>query len=112
MPFYLHCRQHGTWVQEVLRLDPVQEAAALASWCPERNVPADHPATLLLHGDQDTDVPVEQSRAMAAALLAAGIRRELVELPGRGHGFDADLGAPDVGRAFDQVVRFLVSELA
>lgn len=111
MPFYLHCRQHGTWVQEVLRLDPVRDAAVLDAWCPVRNVPPDHPPTLLLHGEDDDDVPVGESVAMAAALQAAGIRHELVRLPGRGHGFDEDLADPVVAAAVDLAIAFLVDAL-
>jgi acetyl esterase/lipase len=111
MPFYLHCRQHGTWVQEVLRLEPTRDAAALDDWCPVRHVPADHPPVLLLHGDLDDDVPVEQSMAMAAALERAAIQHELIVLHSLGHGFDEDAGDPAVRRALDRVVSFLVDAL-
>jgi dipeptidyl aminopeptidase/acylaminoacyl peptidase len=40
---------------------------------------------LLVHGDADTRVPVEQSRDYAAAARAAGDRCELLELPGVDH---------------------------
>jgi acetyl esterase/lipase len=41
--------------------------------------------TLLVHGDRDDRVPLEQSRRYAAAALAAGERCELLELAGVGH---------------------------
>lgn len=44
---------------------------------------------LLIHGDADTRVPTEQSRMMAAALMAAGRAVELVIVPGAQHGFTA-----------------------
>jgi dipeptidyl aminopeptidase/acylaminoacyl peptidase len=41
--------------------------------------------TLLVHGDADDRVPVEQSRRYARAARAGGDAVELVELPGAGH---------------------------
>lgn len=40
---------------------------------------------LLIHGDKDTVVPVEQSRQMAAALKARNIEHEYVVLPNENH---------------------------
>ena len=40
---------------------------------------------LLIHGRDDTVVPLEQSRIMAEALRQAGKPVELVELPGEDH---------------------------
>ncbi|MFK0297612.1 alpha/beta fold hydrolase [Brevundimonas sp. NPDC090276] len=45
---------------------------------------ADSPL-LLIHGEDDTVVPIEQSRLMAAALRRAGKPVEMVELPGEDH---------------------------
>jgi dipeptidyl aminopeptidase/acylaminoacyl peptidase len=42
---------------------------------------------LLLHGDADTRVTIDQSQLMAEALQAAGRQVELFVLPGAGHGF-------------------------
>jgi fermentation-respiration switch protein FrsA (DUF1100 family) len=42
---------------------------------------------LLVHGLQDTLVPVSQAKAMAAALSAAGVRNQLILVPG-GHALD------------------------
>jgi dienelactone hydrolase/catechol 2,3-dioxygenase-like lactoylglutathione lyase family enzyme len=47
-------------------------------------------SVLLVHGDADENVPVEQSRAMAEALRALGKPVELQIMPGAGHFFDAD----------------------
>jgi dipeptidyl aminopeptidase/acylaminoacyl peptidase len=40
---------------------------------------------LLIHGRDDTVVPIEQSRVMAEALRRAGKPVEFVELPGEDH---------------------------
>ena len=55
---------------------------------PVRNVTADYPPTLLLHGTADTDVPYEQSTMMAAELKTHGVVHQLITLPKGEHGFD------------------------
>ena len=45
-----------------------REAEKFHPFMPLVNVTAEYPPTLLIHGDQDTDVPHEQSVLMAAAL--------------------------------------------
>ena len=105
--FYLYCRQTGTWPREVSGFDPAKERGRIEALCPERRATAAYPPTLLLHGDADTDVPHEQSIAMAHALRAAGVANELLILKGYGHVFDDHFDQPDVVRAFDTVLRFL-----
>lgn len=53
---------------------------------------------LLVHGDEDTDVPVQQSRDYAALAAGAGDEIELVELAGCGHDEHLDPGS-DAWRA-------------
>jgi dipeptidyl aminopeptidase/acylaminoacyl peptidase len=106
--FYLYCRQQGLWPQEVGGHDPDREAAWFRPYCPLHNISADYPPVLLLHGDQDSDVPVEQSIQMAAALQAQGVEHELRVLPGQPHGFDGQgPGDPVVAAAFEAVLAFL-----
>ena len=70
----------------------VRDRAALAQKASALHwVSADDPPFLILHGDADPQVPLEQSRRLDAALRAAGVRSELHVLPGAGHG----------GKAFD-----------
>jgi len=54
-------RQNGLWPKEVAGFDPDKEPRAFDRFCPIRNVTKDYPPTLLLHGDNDTDVPHQQS---------------------------------------------------
>src|SRR5689334_497887 len=108
--FYLYCRQHGLWPLEVTGHDPDTEPHAFDPFCPVRNVTADYPPTLLLHGDHDTDVPYEQSVLMAGALQQHQIEHELITVANGGHGFDgANGGLQDPANAarFAQVVAFL-----
>lgn len=51
------------------------------------HVTADTVPMLLLHGTVDDTVPIEQSRAMRDAMVAANVPVGLMELPGQGHGF-------------------------
>jgi acetyl esterase/lipase len=50
--------------------------------------------TLLIHGENDPLVPVSQSIELAQALTAAGVRNELVILPGAGHDLNFPVATP------------------
>ena len=111
--FYLFCRQQGLWPQEVAGRDPFKEPKAFDPFCPTRNVTADYPPTLLLHGDQDTDVPFAQSEQMAVELKRHGVEHELIRIPGGGHGFDSRMAKdPQVAEVFERLIVFLKKKLA
>jgi acetyl esterase/lipase len=57
---------------------------------PLSHVDAGDPPFLIIHGDADDVVPVEQSRALSAALKAAGVSCDYIEVPGGGHGSFVD----------------------
>jgi acetyl esterase/lipase len=84
--YYLYLRQNGLWTREVAGADPEREPGKLDPYCPVRNVTADYPPTLLVHGTVDTDVPYDQSEAMARELARHKVMHELVTVPGAGHG--------------------------
>jgi acetyl esterase/lipase len=84
--FYLYLRQNGLWTKEVTGFDPQTERRKLDPYCPVRNVTADYPPTLLIHGTEDTDVPYELSAAMAKELDRRKVDHELVTVRGAGHG--------------------------
>ena len=48
-------------------------------------VNAKYPPTLIIHGDSDTVVPVQQAHAMDGALAQAGVEHELEVIRGGGH---------------------------
>lgn len=106
--FYLHCRQQGLWVPEVTGLDAQRDASALEHWCPLRDLGADFPPTVLVHGQEDTDVPHEQSALLVAALARAGVQHHFLSLPGTGHGF-AGAYREDAAAAEREVVDFLLA---
>ena len=85
--FYLYCRHSGDWPQEVSGWDPKTEAAKYTPYLPVKNVTADYPPTMLIHGTVDTDVPYDQSLQMAAELKKHGVEHQLVSLEGAEHGF-------------------------
>jgi acetyl esterase/lipase len=110
--FYRYCRQNGLWPKEVTGYDPEEEPEAFDPFCPIRNVTARYPPTMLLHGDMDTDVPHEQSAAMARRLEDAGVEHRLITMTGMGHGFDdVGLADPVVADALNRVLAFLRQHL-
>ena len=54
---------------------------------PITHVTPDDPPTLLIHGDADELVPLQQSQRMTEALKKAGVEAKLVIKPGAGHGW-------------------------
>ncbi len=54
---------------------------------PIHHVSADDPPTLMLHGDEDPLVPLQQSKVMREKLREAGVPVELVVKKGAGHGW-------------------------
>jgi acetyl esterase/lipase len=60
----------------------------------------DDPPFLIVHGDQDTTVPVGQSRILHEALKAAGVDSTLVVIPGAGHG--QGIGTPEMLRRCEE----------
>lgn len=59
----------------------------LAKASPVNYINSKSTETLLVHGDADTMVPLQQSLVLAQALQAAGVKHELVVIPGGEHGF-------------------------
>ncbi len=58
----------------------------LVSASPLTYLTPDDPPILILHGDQDPTVPVEQSQLLHERYQAAGLESELHILQGAGHG--------------------------
>ena len=65
--------------------NPRSDAALLHGLSPLHQMARVLAPTLLVHGEQDTNVPVGESIRAHQALLAAGVRTELMLLPGEGH---------------------------
>jgi dipeptidyl aminopeptidase/acylaminoacyl peptidase len=65
--------------------DPRTDPAMLSALSPLVRFTADMAPTLLLHGEQDTNVPVGESRRAYERLLAVGATASMLLLPGQGH---------------------------
>ena len=65
--------------------DPVADAALLRDLSPLHRMDRALAPTLLVHGEQDTNVPVGESVRAYQALRSAGVPTELFLLPGEGH---------------------------
>jgi len=78
-------RGHVGSDQRRAALDFAPERAG--EFSPITYVSADDPPVLLVHGDQDRNVPVENSRRLYAALSEAKVEAELRVLSGADHGF-------------------------
>jgi len=75
---------------------------------PVTHASGDDPPTLIIHGDADKLVPIQQAQVLVEKLKAAGVEAKLVTKPGAAHGwpeqakdmvtiadwFDAHLGKP------------------
>jgi len=106
--FYLYCRQNGLWPEQVAGKDPFKNRKWFRQYEAIFNISDSYPPTVLLHGEQDTDVPFQQSEAMAAELEKNGRPFLFIRDPGWGHGFDrAGLDDPLVGAAFKSILDFL-----
>ncbi len=110
--FYLYCRQQGLWPFKIAGVDPTLDPGFFAAFEPHGQVSSAYPPTLLLHGDQDSDVPFEQSARMAAQLKRHGVEHELVRIRGGGHGFDMARSESQVVNALDRVSAFLRAKLS
>ncbi len=84
--FYQFCRQQGLWPKAVSGWDPHRQPEKFHPYMPVRNVTAEYPPTLLIHGGEDTDVPYQQSVMMAEQLEKHGVEHELITIPGGEHG--------------------------
>jgi len=77
----------ATFVEQLLG-GPIEEKTALAEKAsPVAYISGDEPPFLIMHGDEDTLVPLEQSRLLYDALSAAGVPASLYVVKGAGHGF-------------------------
>ncbi len=68
-------------------------------------VTSDDPPFLIVHGEEDNTVPINQSELLHEALKEAGVEVEFVRVKGAGHGFrgDTDPSPDEIDR---MVVRF------
>jgi pimeloyl-ACP methyl ester carboxylesterase len=95
------------WVKHIG--DPGRDRDAIQAVSPRRLAGAITAPVLLLHGEGDEVVPVEQSRRMVKALQNAGRKPEYLEIEDAGHG---GWEAEDEQRFLEAAVSFLGRRLA
>ena len=108
--FYLYCRQQGRWPIEVAGHDPREDLEWFEPYCPLRNITANYPPTILIHGTSDTDVPHQESKNLAIRFNELGVKHEFLSLEGVGHGF-AGAKPEEVERAEVAAAEFLHAHL-
>ena len=79
-----------------------------ASVSPILHVSADDPPTLLVHGDADALVDLNNSEMIHSALTSAGVKTDLVVIEGAGHGFRS---VEDRTQAMDALVGWFEAHL-
>jgi acetyl esterase/lipase len=73
---------------------------------PVTHVTAESPPTLIVHGDKDELVPLQQAEVIIAKMKAAGVPCELVVKPGGGHGWpDIDKDAVKLADWMDKYLK-------
>jgi|GEM_PF-1536169 len=85
----------------------------LVKYSPVTYVTPDDPPFLILHGDRDEVVPLEQSQILFDTLKAAGVPVELVVVKNAGHSFrpvDGDI-QPSIAELVRMVVKFFDQHL-
>ena len=85
--FYRYCRQNGILSKLSSGWDPHTQAENFYPYMPVKNVTSDYPPTFLMHGDQDTDVPHEQSVLMSEQFEKHGVPYKFITLENGEHGF-------------------------
>jgi acetyl esterase/lipase len=95
------------WVDDLIR--EVFSPAQLASGSPVTYASPDDPPFLIIHGDADPVVPVEQATLLRDALSAAGVPVELVIMQHAGHGLEpvGEPAVPSGEEAYGMVLDFL-----
>ena len=81
-------------------IDPIQAS-------PMTYISPDDPPFLIIHGEDDGLVPIEQSEALAAALSATGVPVELVRVQHARHGF-IPTGATPISPSRDEIAQLVV----
>ncbi|WP_432353562.1 alpha/beta hydrolase [Sporosarcina sp. A2] len=105
---YLYCRQQGEWLDWIAGSDVLD----LSQYAPIELADSQYPATLLIHGDKDEDVPYGESVAMKAKLESCGVTNELMTITKGKHNFDANMEDPDAIRAIENTITFLQNQFS
>jgi len=83
------------WSDESKRFERVNDSDSIKNYY-RRNSPVNHltvddPPILLIHGDQDRLVPIQQSELMVNQLKVVGVPHKFLVMKGQGHGWDTPM---------------------
>jgi acetyl esterase/lipase len=112
LDLYIYSRQKGIWPQLVTGCNPIKDTKWFNKYSPVKNIHANYPPVLLIHGDKDFDVPFEESLLLDQKLTKEKVKHQFVRMKNYGHLFDlfeGGLSNPDVNKAFAEVIKFLNS---
>jgi len=87
--------QHGIYLNQLWGLDIHHcegDLEKLLKWKPANNITKDFPATLVLHGDKDQVISIEDSKEVVEALKKSGVESEFIIGEGEDHGFNYKKG--------------------
>jgi acetyl esterase/lipase len=86
-PFDFHeiVRTHGAYFVPITDVGKIIELGRQIS--PITHATADDPPTLIIHGDADKLVPIQQAETILEKLKSAGVETKLVVKKGAGHGW-------------------------
>jgi acetyl esterase/lipase len=83
--------------------DPAKRREIGRQISPIYHVTADDPPTLIIHGEKDPLVPLQQAKTMIAKLQEAGVTARLIIKQGAGHGWNhLDQDMPKIADWFDR----------
>ena len=85
VPYFYWTYAWGVFLGGALTDPSILEQAAQAT--PLTYIDANDPPFLIIHGELDGMVPIEQSELLANALQAAGVDVTFIRLPNAGHGY-------------------------
>lgn len=104
----------GTAQPPVLNLARAREAIGEKNigLFPQFGVTENWPPTFIVHGSEDSQVPLPESEHLTERLKAVGAESELVVVEGQAHSFDyASDAEREFGGLFDRAAAFLVGNL-
>ncbi|WP_311243586.1 alpha/beta hydrolase [Microbacterium sp. WCS2018Hpa-23] len=93
--------EHADPTTVILANSPLPSADARRLLSPVNHAHPTPPPFLLVHGDEDTLVPLSQSEQLLTALLSAGGEADLIPVAGAAHVFEGTDPAPSIRHAVD-----------
>jgi acetyl esterase/lipase len=93
--------------EQIQNAGQVFTADQLVPASPVTYISPDDPPFLILHGDRDSVVPLEQSQVLYNALTSGGVSADLVIVQNAGHGFQSDTNVA-IHPTYQQISQLIV----